>query len=220
MYPKSVGLPNALPERFAKPLRHMDVPPRRARKCLSRQRWRGFAAPVCLQTAAGYPVLQTDLLSEPSVGVVCVRARYGMRSERGAWESAPTASCWARCCRTTPCSPAPSPTTSASSAPARRSWPGRDSAPSYDRIAPLDHAERMLDRRADRGLGTLDLRGQLAQSLIGDRLDCLSGAQMRPQSAPAQLRIQRGQFLRRAQVVPTAGVVFAADPPGAHCGQQ
>jgi hypothetical protein len=43
----------------------MDVPPRRARKCLSRQRWRGFAAPVCLQTAAGCPVLQTDHLRFP-----------------------------------------------------------------------------------------------------------------------------------------------------------
>ncbi len=48
-------------KRFAKPLRHMDVPPRRARKCWSRQRWRGFAATVCLHAvalnqAAGCPV--------------------------------------------------------------------------------------------------------------------------------------------------------------------
>ena len=43
----------------------LDMPPRRARECLSRQRWRGFAAPVCLHAAAlsrtaGCPVLQTD----------------------------------------------------------------------------------------------------------------------------------------------------------------
>ena len=52
-------------ERFAKPLRHLDVPPRRARKCWSRQKWRGFAAPVCLHAAAlnraaRCPVLQID----------------------------------------------------------------------------------------------------------------------------------------------------------------
>ena len=59
---------HATAEWFAKPFRHLDVPPRRARKCWSRQRWRGFAAPVCLHAAAlnqaaGCPVLQIDQLS-------------------------------------------------------------------------------------------------------------------------------------------------------------
>lgn len=36
---------------------------------------------------------------------------------------------------------------------------------------PLDHAERMLDGSADRGLDEFDLFGQIAQGLILDRLD-------------------------------------------------
>jgi hypothetical protein len=46
-------------ERFEKPFRHRDVPPHWSRKRSMRQTWRGFAATVCLQTAAGCPVLQT-----------------------------------------------------------------------------------------------------------------------------------------------------------------
>jgi len=38
--------------------RHTDVPPQRPRKRALRQMWRGLAATVCLQTAAGCPVLQ------------------------------------------------------------------------------------------------------------------------------------------------------------------
>jgi hypothetical protein len=36
----------------------MDVLPQRSRKRALRQTWRGLAATVCVQTAAGCPVLQ------------------------------------------------------------------------------------------------------------------------------------------------------------------